>query len=173
MSQSKSLTLGGLSLPLDTQAILSGDDAPTLAMGDGIIKFDFGFRQVRFVGQLDMARGKARLRLVGDLGPMPFSAESTAARAGLARIVEAANTHLGAGTFRVTLGRVLLGGDFAIPVPVDATGLVTGSTRFLVPALPYMELIALYVRPPLAPARVGESAVRPEWRKKSPSGWGR
>ena len=130
------------------------------------MQFDFSYRHIRFAGRLEQAAAKAHLKLVGDVGPMPFSAESPAARAGLARIIDAANAHLGACLFRVTQGRVLLGTDLEIAVPVSATGLVTPMARFLLPSLPYLELIAMYIRPPLATARRGESSVRPEWRRK-------
>lgn len=173
MSKPKSLTLGGKPLPMDLQAVWTESEGPALSLGGGTVKFDFGYRDIRFAAQLDHSGETAHMKLVGDLGPMPFSAESPAARMGLARIVEAANDHLGQGLFRVTQGRVLLGGDLEIPVPVTATGLVTEASRFLIPALPYIELIAIYIRPPLAPARSGESAVRPEWRKQRLSGWGR
>jgi hypothetical protein len=166
MSKAKSFTLGGKALPLDMDSVLSEADAPPLSLGDGAISFDFGFRFVRFAGKIEEADGCAHLKLVGDLGPMPFSAESQSARAGLLRIVDAGNGLLGAGHFRNVQGRILLGGDLVLPMPVSAVGLVSEVTKFLVPALPYMELIALYIRPPLAPSRPGESAVRPEWRRK-------
>ncbi|MBI3444975.1 MAG: hypothetical protein HY055_06365 [Magnetospirillum sp.] len=165
MSKAKSFTLGGKALPLDMDSMLGEADSAPLSLAEGAIAFDFGFRFIRFVGKIEEIGGSARLKLVGDLGPMPFSAESTSARGGLLRIVDAGNAVLGAGTFRVTQGRILLGHDLALPMPVTAVGLVSEVSCFLVPALPYMELIALYIRPPLAPARVGESAVRPEWRR--------
>jgi len=165
MSKSNAFSLGGMSLPLDIDAVLEGAEAPPLSLGDGAVAFDFGFRFVRIVAKIEQSGSSAQLKLVGDMGPMPFSAESPSARAGLARIVEAGNAVLGAGTFRIAQGRILLGGEASISVPVSAVGLVSAVTRFLAPATPYMELVAMYVRPPLAPARPGESAVRPEWRK--------
>ncbi|RAU20173.1 hypothetical protein CU669_19770 [Paramagnetospirillum kuznetsovii] len=166
MSKTKSFTLGGKPLPVDLHTVWTDDAGQAPTLGDGAITFDFGVRDIRFVAQLEQMAGDAHVKLVGDLGPMPFSAESPAARMGLARIVEAANEHLGECLFRVTQGRLLLGHDLAIPMPVDATGLVTEITRFLVPTLPYVELVAIYIRPPLAPSRPGESALRPEWRKR-------
>jgi hypothetical protein len=171
MSKAKSFTLGGKALPIDLQAVMSDDDGMPLSVGDGNIQFDFGFRNIRFAGRIEQSQGRAHLKLVGDLGPMPYSAESPAARAGLARIVDAANAHLGGSVFRVTQGRILLGGDLDIPVPVSATGLITSVAAFLLPALDYVDLIALYVRPPLAATRQGESAIRPEWRKQKASAY--
>lgn len=153
---------------MDIQTVWTDENGQARTVGDGLIKFDFDFRDIRFVGQLNQTEGMARLRLVGDLGPMPYSAESPAARIGLIRIVEAANEHLGRGLFRVTHGRVLIGHDFDIPVPVTATGLICEVSRTLLPALPYMELVSLYIRPPLAPAKPGQSALRPEWSKQKP-----
>lgn len=165
MSKSNAFSLGGMALPLDIDAVLEEAEAQPLSSGDGPVAFDFGFRFVRFVARLEQSGPAALLKLVGDMGPMPFSAESPAARSGLARIVESGNSVLGAGTFRINQGRILLGGETSVTTPVAAVGLVSAVTRFLAPAIPYMELIALYIRPPLVPARPGESAVRPEWRK--------
>lgn len=168
MSNTNAFTLAGMALPLDIDAVLEEAETAPLTLKDGPVAFDFGFRFVRFGGRLEQQGECTGLRLVGDLGPLPFSAESPAARAGLTRIVEAGNSVLGAGTFRIAQGRILLGGAMAIPSPPTAVSLVSAITRFLVPATPYMELIAMYVRPPLAPARPGESAVRPEWRRTKP-----
>lgn len=162
---SNAFSLGGMSLPLDIDAVLEGAEAPPLSLDKGPVAFDFGFRFVRVVARLERHGAAAVLKLVGDLGPMPYSAESPAARTGLARIVDAGNSALGGGTFRVVQGRILLGGEAPVPCPVAAVGLVSAVIRFLAPATPYMELVAMYVRPPLAPAKPGESAVRPEWRR--------
>lgn len=170
MSKSNAFSLGGMALPLDIDAVLEEAEAPPLSLGDGPVAFDFGFRFVRFAGRLEQGGSSAQLKLVGDLGPMPFSAESPAARAGLARIVDAGNAVLGLGSFRINQGRILLGGEIAVAAPVSAVRLISAVTRFLAPAIPYMELVAMYVRPPLAPARPGESAVRPEWRRAKPRG---
>lgn len=165
MSNTNAFTLAGVTLPLDIDAVLEEAEAPPLSLKDGPVAFDFGFRFVRFAARLERQGEFTGLRMAGDLGPLPFSAESPAARAGLTRIVEAGNSVLGAGTFRVAQGRILLGGDMVMPSPPTAVSLVSAVARFLVPATPYMELIAMYIRPPLAPARPGESAVRPEWRR--------
>ena len=161
MSKAQTFSLGGKALPFDVESVLGEADAPPLSLSDGAIAFDFGFRFIRFAGKVEEADGAAHLKLVGDLGPMPFSAESQAAR------VAAGNEVLGDGCFRLVQGRILLGGDLTLALPVSAVGLVSAVSRFLVPAISYLELIALYIRPPLAPARPGESAVRPEWRRNA------
>lgn len=167
MSQAKTFTLGGTTLPLDLPNVClleSGDAA--LPMANGAIAFNFVYRGIAFVGRLDLEGQDARLKLVGDVGPMPFSAESTEARSGLARIVAATNDHLGKTIFKVTGGRMLLGGELDVAVPVTATGLIEVIARFLLPTTPYIDLVAIYVRPPRESARPGESAVRKEWRRR-------
>ena len=115
MSKSNGFSLGGITLPLDIDAVLEGAEAPPLSLGDVPVAFDFGFRFVRMAAKLEQSGSSAQLKLVGDMGPMPFSAESPAARAGLARIVDSGNSVLGNGTFRIAQGRILLGGEVRLP----------------------------------------------------------
>ncbi|CAA7626787.1 conserved hypothetical protein [Candidatus Terasakiella magnetica] len=166
MSKTKSFTLGGKTLPIDLHTAWDAEDGKPLSVGDGEVQFDFDFRDIRFVGRCREIGDHAQLKLVGDVGPMPFSAESPAARQGLGQIIEAANLHMGGENFRTSQGRILLGNDLTFPAPITATGLVTAVSLFLLPALPYLELVAMYIRPPLAPAKRGESAVRLEWRRR-------
>jgi hypothetical protein len=170
MSKAHRFTLGGAPLPLDLHTVWNDEDGQVLSAGDGPILFDFTYRSIRFVGRSEEVGDRARLRLVGDVGPMPFSAESRAARQGLLRIVEVANSSLGAATFRVALGRIVLGTEGEVPAPLTATTLVSLVVAFLVPASSYLDLIATYIRPPLVPAKRGESAVHPEWRNQPVSG---
>lgn len=175
MSEAKQLNLGGTFLPMDIEAI---ETLPVTA--GGTIQFDFAYRNIRFVARYqdneaghdgearqDNATGGA-LKLVGDLGPLPFTAESPAARTGLGFIVVHANDLLGS-TFRFTNSRILLSTVVDVARPVTATNVISAVASVLIPAAPYLDLIAVYVRPPLAPARPGESALRPEWRKARPS----
>jgi len=172
MSKSKSFTLGGKALPVDLHNVCWVEtDAEALTLGDTQVAFDFNYHLIRFACRLDQVEGKAHLKLAGDLGPMPYSAESTVARLGLTRIIEAGNEALGDSRFRLVQGRVVLGGDLVVPVPVSAVGLVTEASRFLVPSLPYLDLIAIYLRPPLAPpSRPGDPVLQPEWRKTKARG---
>lgn len=170
MTNQHRFVLGGKPLPLDLHTIVADNDGRPLSVGDGKLLFDFTFRFVRFAGRYDEEAGSAAMKLVGDVGPMPFSAESPAARAGLATIVTRANEALGGPAFKVTQGRIMLGGELKVVPPVTATSLVATVAAFLIPAIPYLELIALYVRPPAAPAKPGEPALRPEWRRRSNAG---
>lgn len=157
---------GKWSLPLDPGSVLRDAGGNALPLNAGVTKFEFGYRDIRFVGRLEVEPSHVSLRLVGDLGPMPFSAESMAARTGLTRICTVANEQLQISRFRVAQGRILLGGEPAIDQPPTATGLLTALARFLMPARPYLDLIGVYLRPPLAPAQPDEPALQPTWRRR-------
>lgn len=157
----KHLVVGGFCLPLDIEALESLPVNP-----GGVFQFDFVFHDIRFALRYEEHEEHGSLRMVGDVGPMPFSAESPAARAGLNQIAAAANQVLAA-RFRITLGRVVLGMEETVERPLTATKLIAQVAAVLVPAIPYLDLIAVYIRPPLAPARRGEPALRKEWRHKT------
>lgn len=161
MSDPKHLIVGGMCLPLDIEALESLPINP-----GGVFQFDFTFHDIRFAIRYEEAEEHGALRIVGDVGPMPFSAESPAARAGLNQIMTRANDQLNA-RFRVTLGRMVLGAELNIERPVTATKLITTVATHIIPATPYLDLIALYIRPPMALAKKGETSLRPEWRRKA------
>jgi hypothetical protein len=164
MSKTSRFFLGSLELPLDLRTIAGGGTPPS-APAHGPITFDFAFRGNRFGGRYDDSDGRGSLKVVADLGPLPYSAESPEARAGLLCIVEAANQSIGP-VFRIALGRILIGTEHTVDLPVTAIGLVTAAAQVLLPFGPYIDLVATYLRPPLA-IKPGESALRPEWRRKA------
>lgn len=160
MADAKHLTMGGIALPLDIDSLETLPVPP-----GGVIQFDFAYRQIHFACRYQEGAAGGTLRLAGDVGHLPFTAESPAARAGLAQIVAEANDVLGS-TFRFSQGRILMVAGEPVQRPLTATHMVAAAATILIPATPYLDLIAVYVRPPLAPARPGESALRPEWRRK-------
>lgn len=166
MSRMMSLGSGKWALPLDPELVLRDGGGNALPLNDGTTQFEFGYRDIRFVGRLEVGGGTVSLRVVGDLGPMPFSAESIPARSGLTRICAVANEELGGTHLRVVQGRILLGAETPLDPPPTATGLLTTLARFLLPARPYLDLIAIYLRPPLAPAPPGEPVLQPTWRRR-------
>jgi|AGTN01.1.fsa_nt_gi hypothetical protein len=161
MSEVQTLKPGGNSLPLDIAAL---ESLPVAA--GGVARFDFVFRHIRFSASLDPGDGVGSLRLSGDCGPLPFTAESPQARAGLGQIVVEANDVLGR-TFGFGGNRIGFEAEIAVAPPLTATHVIAAAATVLVPAIPYLDLIAVYIRPPLAPAPPGESALRPEWRRRA------
>jgi len=163
---------GSWELPIDLGAVLDHQGSHGLPVAGGVAQFDFGYRDIRFVGQVGSAAEAIRLKVVGDVGPMPFSAESLPARAGLGRIVAEAGSVLGGTPFKVNQGRIFAGMETELDAPLTATALVAAVALFLVRLSPYLDLIAVYIRPPLAPARPGETSLRPEWRRPPRGGRG-
>ncbi|WP_235720778.1 hypothetical protein [Magnetospirillum molischianum] len=158
---------GGWALPIDPGSVLRDGSGKALPLADGTTQFDFRYRDIRFAARVEVDHGSVTLRVVGDVGPMPYSAESTQARAGLTRICAVANESLVGARLRVAQGRILLGKDITLETPPTATALVSAVVEFILPTRPYLELISVYLRPPLAPARAGETALQPQWRKPS------
>lgn len=159
MSEATRLNLGGTLLPLDIEAL----EALPVTAG-GTMQFDFCYRNIRFAARYQESDEGGMLKLVGDVGPLPFTAESPAARAGLGHIVVHANDLLGS-MFRFADSRIVLSTKAEVAKPLTATNVISAVSSVLIPATPYLDLIAVYIRPPLATARPGESALRPEWRK--------
>jgi len=160
MAEPKKLTMGGIALPLDIDSLETLPIPP-----GGTIQFDFTYRFIRFVCRYQHDERGGSLKLAGDVGPLPFTAESPAARAGLGQIVIEANDVLGP-TFRFSQGRILVVASEPVQPPLTASHIIAAAAAILIPIAPYLELISVYIRPPLAPARPGESALRPEWRGK-------
>lgn len=149
MSNTKRFALGGIELPADIDAL------EALPSSGGLLTFDFTYRGIRFTGDCkDQGDGTARLKLAGDIGPVPFSAEAPAARVGMAHITMHANNLLGQ-RFRLAGGRLLFSGMADCPAPVNATALVAAAAGILIPAAPYFELLSVYMDPGVG--------IRAEW----------
>ncbi len=173
MTSTRFLSIGGQALPLVPPS--AGIDAAEKGVADiemtlSPITFDFVYRDIRMRGRCVPGERDATLRVVGDIGPLPFTAESPDGRSALWTIIEDANLLFedpaAAGPFRVTDGRVMLVMERPLTLPVSAVGLVAGIAALLIPIRPYLDLMAEIIRPPLQPVRPGESPLRPEWRRR-------
>lgn len=102
-----------------------------------------------------------RLSLEGDVGPMPFSAESPMARAALAQIVADGNAHLGGGMV-IVAGRIRLMLSAPIGKPDGLVGLITAIVGLVAPWVPYLEAIAVFVAPP---GEGGGNGLRSAWQR--------
>lgn len=147
MSKALYVLLGHLPLPLDVHEL---HDLGVEADGEivrhtaahGPVAFDFVYKDVAFAASYVDDGTLARFTMVGDVGPLPYSAENGSARAGVRAVVEAANRALGP-VFRLSPERrVLLCCDTPIERPVTAVIMVGLIARFLVPVAPYLDCIA-------------------------------
>jgi hypothetical protein len=153
MPKPNRLSLGGMELPIRIDAV------DVLPPGGGTMQFDFTYRGIHFAAKCTEAEGTATIKLVGDVGPMPYTAEAPAARAGLSHIIVHANGLLGR-VFRLAGERILVGGEATVEVPVNATGLLAVVARILIPMAPYLDLASVYFEP-------GGTRLKREWRVKS------
>lgn len=150
MSKPKRLSLGGTELPIDVDSM---DRLPT----GGTMQFDFTYRGILFAGQCMATEASATIKIVGDVGPMPYTAEAPAARVGLSHIIMHANGLLGR-VFRLAGDRILVGGEATV-TPVNATRLLAVVAGMLIPVSPYLDLAAVYFEP-------GGARLKAEWRVK-------
>ncbi len=157
------LKLGSLTLPFDIHG--ATDDKSGAAQGPRLVKFRFSHRGIPFLARYDRGAQPCLLDLSAELGPMPFSVESTQARTGLQTIMDAANADVGP-VFRVVEGRIHLIAAVALETPVTAVGLITAVTTFLLPLRAYLETVEVFLVPPAELVKNGGSPVRSTWRRK-------
>ncbi|HIJ63142.1 MAG TPA: hypothetical protein HPQ04_10670 [Rhodospirillaceae bacterium] len=134
-----SLILGNERLPLDLHAVAADAEGRLAGAKARDIAFRFTYRHIPLSVRI-RAGDSPVVEIQGQIGPMPFSAESASARVTLTAVLAAANEHLGE-TFRVVGGRIRISGTVAPDNPVTAVGLVTALTAFLLPRKPYLTII--------------------------------
>lgn len=167
MTKGYQLLLGDRILPLDMQA-LAVDECGDMVTVDCSFPLRFGFviHGVPFAAVLDESDEGIGLSLLGELGPMPYSAEAVQARVNLHAVIDAANEHLGPHLEVSNDGRMLLHRRAIIRGPLTAVNIISAIARLLLPSAGYLECVAAFVRPPALAAKQGESAVLPEWRNR-------
>ncbi len=137
-------------------------DGPAAA-ADGDLRFDFVYRDIAFGCHPADDGAMAALVLDGDIGPMPFSAESASARAELQQVLDAGNAHLGEG-LGIVDGRIHLTGRLEIAAPAGTIRRIAAIACFLLRWKPYLDTIAVFVAPAAGP---GDARLRPGWRAPS------
>lgn len=160
MPQTSTIILGNGKLPLEE---LSDE----IGFGNERKPFDFQFVYRGIPLGAHISAGEAPiLEISGEVGPLPFTAESGEARRHLMAVVEAANAALG-NPFRVAGGQISV--DIAMPLswPLAAVGVVTSVSLLLVRLKPYLECIEIFLRPPVERQQTGGAALRPEFRRSA------
>ncbi|MEO5335983.1 MAG: hypothetical protein H7841_03670 [Magnetospirillum sp. WYHS-4] len=114
------------------------------------LAFTFSFRGVLFAGQAESTYDRSRLRLRADLGPLPYTAESSAKRTNALAIVGAASRALG-GRMRLSPDQhILLLEELGFDIPLTPRDLMANTVRLVLEAKPYLDLLSLLVQPPEA-----------------------
>jgi hypothetical protein len=139
------LPKGTEKLPIPLQRLKIDDEGNlTHHSEDGPVRFEFSFREIAFTGQFEERDGIAQLRLVGDLGNLPFSAEAKVARQNILAIVKSANQVTGDSFFVTEQGRLLLRRAAMLEHPVTGPGLITGVISALHMINAYLDLVMMF-----------------------------
>jgi len=149
---SPSFKLGQRPFPIDAETI---EEA---VLAEGPINFDFLYRGITFQARYEEDEQAALLRLVAEVGIMPYSAQSAEARRNVAYILSEANDTLGP-LLRVSRNsRILLGATLSLEQPVTAVSFLVACAQFLLPVSPYLECLSLTY--PVPPPRRGHKSPK-------------
>jgi len=140
------LMLGDRRLPVDIHSLAVDSNGDVVGVGKQTFNFGFAYQSIPFAARYVETGALAHIDLVGQVGLLPFTAESPEARRAVSRILDAANSHLGP-VFRLDDGRIELFGAAEVAAPVTAVGLVSALARFVLRVKPYIDCIDLYLEP--------------------------
>ena len=113
----------------------------------GTLRFVFEYLGIPFEGEVRHRGAEATIGLRGNLGPIPYSAESTAARREVLTALAAAHDFT-YGRFTTTADKcILLDADLATRIPVTPECFLSGLTRILVAATPLLARLATLIPP--------------------------
>ena len=132
--QSLIAALGAVGLPreLDRGELLGRD-------GSDPVAFRFVLREVPFCCTVERPEGQPVLRLTGDLGALPYTAEGTERRRAMQAVVAAARERSGL-DWQVTPQRqIQVRGGISLPSPLTPVAMILGAVTLLLRALPFLE----------------------------------
>lgn len=162
------LLLGERLLPLDLHSLAVDDSGGIIGAGRQEFNFSFVYQAIPIAIEFREVSEEAHLELHGEIGPMPFSAESHRARNDLQAIMVSANQHLTPilrkEVFRLENGYIHFCGISPIDKPVTAVSLLTAIVRFMVPLKPYLELMSVFLIPPGKATDHKTGQLRPQFR---------
>lgn len=130
----------GDALPDFDQLLETARSGLASAMRAPPINFRFVWHHMGCVARVDKTDKGLRLRLVGDLGPVPFSAESPETRGRLLELARWSTRSAGC-RFAVSPRRRLnLLGELPVGEPLTGAAILSAAVRFLVDVKPYVAL---------------------------------
>ena len=139
MTSAKTFSIGGFTLPVSNNALKEMGDAVHNFSLEPIV-FNFVFRGIRFRCACKESEAGARVEIAGQLGAIPFTAQSSYGRLAALSLVKAAHRDL-KGMINVMDGTIILKHHKDITSPVTATSLITAIVTTLTTAMPYISLL--------------------------------
>ena len=128
-----------LSLELDRLALPKAMGMSTSTTN--AIKFRFTYRDVPFDGQAERRGSAAALRLTGDLGPLPFSAQGAVRRRRALRTLAAASHATGLDWALTATQKISVSGETELPRPLTPAAMVVGAIGLLLRGERYLTLL--------------------------------
>lgn len=114
----------------------------------GGLDFNFDYLGFQFFVRTENEVGQSKIHIQSCLGCIPFSAESRKNRTGMLDTIKAARRGL-RGQVHIEDGRwIVLSGDENFDKSLDAVTLLTGLSKFLILAKPYLDLLSEQVKRP-------------------------
>lgn len=157
------LILGDGKLPLDWD---SGEMPPAIKRDFG---FSFEYQGIPVKALFHENEGEARLEVEGDIGPLPYSAESPQARSSLRQVIDAANQQMKARGLTLSMGiahgRIRFVGELSVACPASVVSVVVTVCGLLIPLKPYLLAAEIFLAPPGEAG--GRGRVRPEFRRRA------
>lgn len=133
----------GESLPDLNLVLADADRRLTRLVPMPPINFRFQWQGIPFAARVVMTDdGATRLRLVGDLGPIPYSAEDARRRD---RLLSLIRWHAAARPCRFAVGQrqhLNLLGDADVATPLTGTAIIAAATQLLLQARSHLDLAA-------------------------------
>jgi hypothetical protein len=117
--------------------------------GAGHLDFEFSYIGFPFDARAQVVDGRSSLDIMTTLGTMPYTAESLASRAAVARIMMVFTKKTG---LKITVGqnqRLFLGGTVNNTEVLSPGNLLTMVTSILLQVKPFLEVLSDYIEPPI------------------------
>lgn len=126
--------------------------ALTAKKSDNRIEFGFQYRDIPFVVRAEAAGQGTAMEIRASLGDLPYTVEDPGRRMTAYAIVQAASKGLGGRIMLDGNQRIVLSERYQLDEPLTPQALLTRAVRLVLEAKPYLELLELVVKPPLAAA---------------------
>jgi hypothetical protein len=104
------------------------------------ISFRFAWCRIPFAGRIERAGDRLRLRVAGDLGPVPYTAEGADVRQRLLSLIRWSRRGGDYAFVASERHHLNLVGETEIAEPITGSGVLTGVTRLLLAARPHIQL---------------------------------
>jgi hypothetical protein len=102
------------------------------------VAFRFSYREVPCTAIVERQEGSSILRLVGNFGPLPYTAEGAVQRRRALQVIAATKRQPGLGWHLSPTQSILFTGDFALPQPLTPPAMISGVVGLLLRADDYI-----------------------------------